>query len=135
MALATDVDDEAEAFAAAEAAFNVTYEPPTDFPLETIDPTNFEQDVIAAEQALTITKPRRTRDDTKKAKVIEMLKRPEGVTAVQIAEATGWKPHTIRGFLSIAKKKLGLEISTNRVRVVGPNQQGSPGSFTTYFAE
>ncbi|MEO5333416.1 MAG: DUF3489 domain-containing protein [Magnetococcus sp. YQC-5] len=135
MELATDVDDEAEAFSAPEAAFNATYEPPTDFPLETINPTNFEQDVVIAEQALAEIKPRRTRDDTKKAKVIAMLKRPEGATAAQIAEATGWQGHTIRGFLSIAKKKLGLDISTNRVRMVGPNKQGSPGSFTTYFAE
>ncbi|MBF0424002.1 MAG: DUF3489 domain-containing protein, partial [Magnetococcales bacterium] len=99
------------------------------------DPANFEQDVVAAEQSLAEIKPRRTRENTKQSKVIEMLKRPEGATTAQIAEATGWQPHSIRGFLSIAKKKLGLDISTNRVRMVGPNKQGSPGSFTTYYAE
>ncbi|HAT49005.1 MAG TPA: hypothetical protein DCS88_01550 [Alphaproteobacteria bacterium] len=96
-------------------------------------PHDFETEVIAAEQA--IAKTPKVRDNTKKAKVIEMLKRPEGATAAQIAEATGWQGHTIRGFLSIAKKKLGLVITTNRLKMVGPNQQGSPGSFTTYFAE
>ncbi|MBF0436923.1 MAG: DUF3489 domain-containing protein [Magnetococcales bacterium] len=94
---------------------------------------DFETEVIAVEQA--IAKAPRTRDNTKKAKIIEMLKRPEGATAAQIAEATGWQGHTIRGFLSIAKKKLGLVITTSRMRIVGPNQQGSPGSMTTYFAK
>ncbi|MEO5354522.1 MAG: DUF3489 domain-containing protein [Magnetococcus sp. XQGC-1] len=98
------------------------------------DPGSFEEDVTTAEKILAEAKPRRTRENTKQAKVIEMLKRPEGATAAQIAEATGWANHTVRGFLSIAKKKLGLEISASRMRVVGPNQQGSPGSFTTYFA-
>ncbi|MBF0181337.1 MAG: DUF3489 domain-containing protein [Magnetococcales bacterium] len=80
------------------------------------------------------TKTKRTRENSKKAQVIGMLKRPEGATTAQIAEATGWQPHSIRGFLSLARSKMGLQITTNRLRVIGPNQQGSPGSFTTYFA-
>ncbi|MEO5350312.1 MAG: DUF3489 domain-containing protein [Magnetococcus sp. YQC-3] len=106
----------------------------TDETTNETDPSSFEEDVTTAEKILAEVKPRRTRENTKQAKVIEMLKRPEGATAAQIVEATGWANHTVRGFLSIAKKKLGLEISANRVRMVGPNQQGSPGSFTTYFA-
>ena len=81
------------------------------------------------------TKPaRKTRKGTKQARVIEMLQRPEGATLEQIAEATGWKLHSARGFLAgTVKKKLGLELTTNRHRIVGPNQVGSPGSYTTYF--
>lgn len=94
---------------------------------------DFEADVAAAEESFTESKPRRRRENSKQAQVIEMLKRPEGATAAQIAEITGWQGHTIRGFLSIARKKLGLEITTQRNRVVGP--QGSPGSFTIYFAQ
>ncbi|MBF0140766.1 MAG: DUF3489 domain-containing protein [Magnetococcales bacterium] len=131
-----DCVDEAKDFATAEIVFDASLESPADISPKTDN--EFEADVVAAEQAaeqvLEEIKPRRTRENTKQSKVIEMLKRPEGATAAQIAEATGWQNHTIRGFLSIAKKKLGLDISTNRVRVVGPNQQGSPGSFTTYFA-
>ncbi len=49
------------------------------------------------------------RTGTKQAQMIEMLKRPEGATVEQIAEATGWQDHTIRGAISGAlKKKLGL---------------------------
>ncbi|MBF0140252.1 MAG: DUF3489 domain-containing protein [Magnetococcales bacterium] len=131
------IDDEPSVTAAmaletAEAPIaTIDDEPPATMTFETNN--DFETEVIVAEQA--IAKAPKVRDNTKKAKVIEMLKRPEGATAAQIAEATGWQGHTIRGFLSIAKKKLGLVITTNRLRIVGPNQQGSPGSFTTYYAK
>ncbi|MBF0153243.1 MAG: DUF3489 domain-containing protein [Magnetococcales bacterium] len=95
---------------------------------------NFDADVAAAEIALAEAKPRRTRENSKQAQVIGLLKRPEGATTAQIAAVTGWQNHTIRGFISIAKKKLGLEITARRTRTVGPNQEGSPGSYSTYFA-
>ncbi len=76
---------------------------------------------------------RKTRDGSKQAMLIEMLKRPEGATAEQIAEATGWQKHTIRGAIAGAlKKKLGLTITTERVRMVGPNREGAPGRYTIY---
>ncbi|MBF0626242.1 MAG: DUF3489 domain-containing protein [Magnetococcales bacterium] len=95
---------------------------------------DFEADVAAAEATLAEAKPHRRRENSKQAQVIALLKRPEGATTAQIAEVTGWLPHTIRGFISIAKKKLGLEITAQRTRTVGPNQGGSPGSYSTYFA-
>ncbi|MBF0625834.1 MAG: DUF3489 domain-containing protein [Magnetococcales bacterium] len=101
---------------------------------ETPATTDFETDVTAAETALVENKPRRIRENSKQAQVIAMLKRPEGATAAQIAEVTGWQNHTIRGFISIARKKLGLTITAQRTRMVGPNQEGSPCSFSTYFA-
>ncbi|MBF0097168.1 MAG: DUF3489 domain-containing protein [Magnetococcales bacterium] len=61
-----------------------------------------------------------------------MLKRPEGATLDQICEATQWNFNTTRGFLSLTKKKEGLNLETSRTRMVGPNRQGSPGSFTVY---
>jgi hypothetical protein len=78
------------------------------------------------------TKPT-PRAGTKQALMIEMLKRPEGVTVEQIAAATGWQHHTIRGAISGAlKKKLGLTIEATRTREVGPNKTGAKGSATTY---
>lgn len=57
----------------------------------------------------------RTRDNSKQAQVIAMLKRPEGATIAQICEATGWQPHTVRGTLAgTFKKKLGLEITSTK---------------------
>ena len=73
------------------------------------------------------------RTGTKQALMIEMLKRPEGATVEQIAAATGWQHHTIRGAISGAlKKKLGLTIEATRTREVGPNKTGAKGSATTY---
>jgi hypothetical protein len=73
------------------------------------------------------------RAGTKQAQMIEMLKRPEGATVEQIAEATGWQHHTIRGAISGAlKKKLGLTVEATRTREVGPNKAGAKGSTTVY---
>jgi hypothetical protein len=73
------------------------------------------------------------RAGTKQAQMIEMLKRPEGATVEQIAAATGWQHHTIRGAISGAlKKKLGLTVEATRTREVGPNKAGAKGSTTVY---
>jgi len=50
------------------------------------------------------------RSGTKKAKVLELIRRDKGATNEEIQKATGWQPHTVRGFLSIAGK--GLKIDT-----------------------
>jgi Protein of unknown function (DUF3489) len=73
------------------------------------------------------------RAGTKQAKLIELLKRPDGATVEQIAAATGWQHHTIRGAISGAlKKKLGLNVEATRTREVGPNKVGAKGSSTVY---
>jgi hypothetical protein len=73
------------------------------------------------------------RAGTKQGLMIELLKRPEGATVEQIAEATGWQHHTIRGAISGAlKKKLGLTVEATRTREVGPNKTGAKGSSTVY---
>jgi hypothetical protein len=73
------------------------------------------------------------RAGTKQAKLIDLLKRPEGATVEQIAAATGWQHHTIRGAISGAlKKKLGLTVEAIRTREVGPNKTGAKGSSTVY---
>jgi hypothetical protein len=49
-----------------------------------------------------------------------------------MAEAMGWAPHTVRGFLAgLAKKGIAVEV-LERVRQVGPNKAGTKGSFTVY---
>ena len=58
---------------------------------------------------------RKTREGTKQALVIEMLRRSEGATIAEIAEATAWASHSVRGFLAGAlKKKLGLTIDSEK---------------------
>jgi hypothetical protein len=62
----------------------------------------------------TPAKPK-TRSGTKQAKMIDLMKRPEGATVEQIAKATGWQHHTIRGAISGAlKKKLGLKVEATK---------------------
>jgi hypothetical protein len=52
------------------------------------------------------------REGSKKAQVIELLRRPEGATLQALCEATGWRPHSVRGFLSgTLGKKLGHKIT------------------------
>jgi hypothetical protein len=83
------------------------------------------------EKAAPAEKPT-PRAGTKQAQMIAMLKRPQGATVEQIAAATGWQHHTIRGAISGAlKKKLGLTVEATRTEV-GPNKTGAKGSGTVY---
>ena len=60
--------------------------------------------------------PRKTRTDTKQAKLIAMLEAKDGTTVAEIAAAFGWQAHTVRGALYGAlKKKLGLDVTSEKV--------------------
>ena len=77
--------------------------------------------------------PRKPREGTKQEVVLAMLRRPEGATVAQIAEATGWAQHTVRGFFAGLKKRQGITVEiAERIRQVGPNKQGAKGSYTVY---
>ena len=48
-------------------------------------------------------------------KVLDLLKRPGGVTAKELMKATGWQPHSVRGFLSgTIGKKMGLTVTSTK---------------------
>ena len=91
-------------------------EDPTDAEIDASNATDpeIEAAVIAIEaKARAEAKTPRTRENSKQALVIAMLKRPEGATIPQIMESTGWQAHTVRGtFAGAFKKKLGLDISS-----------------------
>ena len=71
--------------------------------------------VAQAAEAANAPAPRRTRDNSKQAQVIAMLKRPEGATIAQVCAATGWQQHTVRGtFAGAFKKKLGLTLASDK---------------------
>jgi hypothetical protein len=55
------------------------------------------------------------REGSTKAQIIELLRRPEGATLADIAKATGWQNHSIRGFLSGSLgKKMGLKVESSK---------------------
>ena len=53
---------------------------------------------------------------SKISQVVALLRRPEGATAAQIMEATGWQAHSVRGAIAgQIRKKLGLAVATEKV--------------------
>jgi hypothetical protein len=55
------------------------------------------------------------RDGSKTAQILDLLKRPGGVTSKELMKATGWQPHSVRGFLSgTVGKKMGLTVTSTK---------------------
>ncbi|MBX9738688.1 MAG: DUF3489 domain-containing protein [Beijerinckiaceae bacterium] len=70
--------------------------------------------------AATEAPARKVRDGTKQAALIDMLRSPDGATIAEIAAATGWLTHTVRGAIAGAlKKKLGLEVVSEKIEARG----------------
>jgi hypothetical protein len=55
------------------------------------------------------------REGSKTAKVLDLLKRSGGVTLKELRKATGWQPHSVRGFLSgTVGKKMKLTVASTK---------------------
>jgi Protein of unknown function (DUF3489) len=58
---------------------------------------------------------RATSTPSKQQLCLELLRRPDGARVEELQAATGWQPHSVRGFLSgTVRKKLGLKLSSDR---------------------
>lgn len=91
--------------------------PPAQTSAPDVEPTATGE--LPAQQVIQKNPPRQ-RDNSKQARVIEMLRRPEGATIHEIMEETRWASHTVRGFFAGAlKKKLGLTVTSEK----GPGEE------------
>lgn len=55
------------------------------------------------------------REGSKTAAILELLKRPEGAPARELLKATGWQPHSLRGFISgMLGKKMWLTVASTK---------------------
>ena len=58
---------------------------------------------------------KRTAASGKGARILELLRRKDGATLGDLTKATGWQPHSVRGFLSAqVGKKLGLKVESTK---------------------
>jgi hypothetical protein len=68
-------------------------------------------------KAKPVGKPsRKAAAGSKQDGVIALLRRLEGATLDSLVKATGWQPHSVRGFLAgTVRKKLKLQLQSQKV--------------------
>ena len=53
---------------------------------------------------------------SKQARVVEMLRSPAGTIVQAVMKATGWQPHSVRGFFAgVVQKKLRLKLNSKKI--------------------
>jgi len=79
--------------------------------------TSLNADVQVATSAHAPQKGKAKRESRRTAsksdRILKLLRQKNGATIEALSEATGWQPHSVRGFLSgTVKKKLDLSLAS-----------------------
>src|SRR5437667_10880930 len=57
----------------------------------------------------------RTRANSKQARILALLRGSNGAIIATVMRATGWQPHTVRGFFAaVARKNVGLKLGSEK---------------------
>ena len=76
-------------------------------------PATAPSTVVAAKPAQQL---KEANAGSKQSRVIAMLQSPAGATIAAMMKATGWQPHSVRGFLAgVVRKRLGLKLTSKTI--------------------
>jgi hypothetical protein len=89
---------------------------------------------VRAAKAASQPAPKTNKADarSKQARIIAMLQSPTGTTVAAIMKATGWQPHSVRGFLAgVVRRRLKLTLASkkvngNRIYQIASDDSGRP---------